>query len=279
MFFRFLLVSILVLSCFPVVMAQAEVEGSTVRTINLPEPARQVALSPGGRSYFVLGAEKLYLYSIDGNALGDVEVGKDVSGITPQSDGLVLLHRQGKKSLEYLALDVVQSIDTADAPVRGNLDAPVSIVVFDDFQCPYCARLAPTLKKVLDNNPQNVRLVFKNFPLGMHKFARAAAVAAEAAGRQGKFWEMHDQLFANYNQLSEAKISALAKQIGLDVERFGKDRKDAGVLAAISRDQQQGSRLGVRGTPTVYVNGRLLRDRSEQGFQQVIDRELAKQKQ
>jgi len=269
---------LLFISMLTTVSAHAEVEGKTIRTINLPETARQVIISPSGRTYFVLGSEKLYLFSIAGNPLGEVKVGKDVSGLTAQGDGLVLLHRQGQRKIEYLALDIVQQIDTRDAPVRGNLDAPVSIVVFDDFQCPYCARLAPTLKKVLDNNPQTVRLVFKNFPLGMHKFARPAAVAAEAAGRQGKFWEMHDLLFANYNQLSEDRIVALAKQVGLDMARFEKDRQDAGVQAAIQRDQQQGSQLGVRGTPTVYVNGRLLRDRSEKGFQQVIDSELAKQK-
>ncbi|PNU20138.1 disulfide bond formation protein DsbA [Geothermobacter hydrogeniphilus] len=275
---RIMLLLLLFLLCLPVGAVRAEVEGRTVRAIDLPEAARQVVISPGGRSYFVLGAEKLYLYSIDGRQIGSVEIGSDVAGITPQSDGLVLLYRKGKQRVEYLSLDVIQQIDTTDSPVRGNLDAPVTIIVFDDFQCPYCARLAPTLKKVQANNPQNVRMVLKNFPLSMHRYARAAAIAAEAAGRQGKFWEMHDQLFANYNQLNEQKIDDLARQIGLDMKRFNKDRKDAAIQAAISRDQEQGSALGVRGTPTVFINGRLLRDRSERGFQQMIEQELARLK-
>ena len=123
-----------------------------------------------------------------------------------------------------------------------------------------------------------MKLVFKNFPLRNHKFAWPAAIAALAANRQGKFWELHDQLYENYNRLSEQKIRELAQQVGLDMEKFDKDMKDPELKALVERDFQEGARAGVRGIPTIFVNGRMLRNRSFQGFQAAIEKELARER-
>ena len=121
-----------------------------------------------------------------------------------------------------------------------------------------------------------MKLAFKNFPLRNHKFAWPAAMAALAANKQGKFWELHDQLYKNYNKLNEQKIRELAQQVGLDMEKFDKDMKDPELKAIVQRDFQEGARAGVRGIPTIFVNGRLLRNRSFQGFQAAIEKELAR---
>ena len=137
-------------------------------------------------------------------------------------------------------------------------------------------RLAPLLQKVLDKNPNDVKLVFKNFPLAMHKSAKKAAAASLAAKEQGKFWEFHDQLFANYRGLSDAKIEEIAKELGLDMEKFNKAIDDPAIQQVIARDMKDGQLAGVRGTPTIFVNGKPLKKRSLQGFQKMIDTELKK---
>lgn len=126
---------------------------------------------------------------------------------------------------------------------------------------------------------KEMKLVFKNFPLRNHKFARPAANAALAANKQGKFWELHDQLYENYNRLSEQKIREIAQQVGLEMEKFDKDIKDPKLKAIVERDFQEGVGAGVRGIPTIFVNGRQLRNRSFQGFQAAIEKELARERQ
>ena len=131
---------------------------------------------------------------------------------------------------------------------------------------------------MLEQYPTQVKLVFKNFPLRNHRMARPAAVAALAAGEQGKFWELHDLLFDNYNTLSEAKITELARQVGLDMERFTADRDGAKVKARVERDLREGARIGVRGTPSIFVDGRQLRQRNLAGFKAAVDTALARRR-
>lgn len=137
----------------------------------------------------------------------------------------------------------------------------------------------PLLEQVLENNPGNVKIVFKNFPLRRHKFATKAAMAALAADGQGKFWAFHDRLFENYKQLNDQKIKGIARDLGLDMEKFEKQMKDPGILAQIRQDLLDGNQAGVRGTPTVFIGGRLLRNWSPKEFQMLIDKELGRTKQ
>ena len=134
----------------------------------------------------------------------------------------------------------------------------------------------PVLEQVLEKNPNQVKLVFKNFPIRNHKFAMPAAIAALAAEKQGKFWEFHDRLFKDYNRLNEQKVKEIAQQLKLDMEKFEKDRKDPRIRAMINRDLAEAKRAGVRGTPTVFINGRLVRNRSMTGFQELIEKALKK---
>ena len=132
------------------------------------------------------------------------------------------------------------------------------------------------LEQVLDKYPDETKVVFKNFPLRNHKFANKAAIAALAAKRQGKFWEFHDRLFKDYNRLSDQKIDEIAKELSLKEEQFRADMKDPKMQARISQDIQDGKKMGVTGVPTIFVNGKRLRQRSLQGFRAIIEKELAK---
>jgi protein-disulfide isomerase len=131
---------------------------------------------------------------------------------------------------------------------------------------------------VLEKYPKDVKLVMKQFPLPMHSFARKAAIAALAAGRQGKFWEIHEKLYANQRELSDTKVEAIAQEIGLNMEQFDKDLKEPAIASLIDRDINNGRQANVQGTPTIFVNGKLLNQRSLQGFDYVIEAELKKKK-
>ena len=130
---------------------------------------------------------------------------------------------------------------------------------------------------MLEKHPKSLKLVFKHYPLsGIHKFAVNAAIAAMAAGKQGKFWEFHDALFTNHNRLNEEKVQEIATQLGLDPTRFENDRRDSGVADLVNRDYREGSQLGIRGVPTVYINGKQQRRWSPQSLEQAVEAELQK---
>jgi protein-disulfide isomerase len=150
----------------------------------------------------------------------------------------------------------VQKVDVrADDPVRGNPKAPVTIVLFSDFQCPFCARVGPTLDEVERTYGQKVRIVWKHQPLPFHQQALPAAEAAEAAREQGKFWQMHDKLFASQRELSQDAYDRIARELGLDQKKFQAAVQSGKARARIQQDQQLASQVGAQGTPTMFVNG------------------------
>lgn len=147
---------------------------------------------------------------------------------------------------------------TKDDHVLGASNAKVTLVEFSDFECPYCSALAPTLGQILKDYAGKVRLVYKQFPLSFHQYAAKAAEASECASEQGKFWEMHDLMFANQSQLSDTIFSTWAKQLGLNVSKFDSCVSSNKYAARIQADQQLGSQSGVDGTPATFVNGQLV---------------------
>jgi protein-disulfide isomerase len=134
----------------------------------------------------------------------------------------------------------------------------------------------PLLEQVLERNPQTVKIVFKNMPLKFHKMALPSAAAALAAKEQGKFWEFHDRLFAE-KKLSMDGIKKIAEDLELDIPRFEKDMASKATRDQIQKDFQDAKKAGVTGTPTVFINGRILKQRTVDGFQAIINDELAKQ--
>jgi len=150
--------------------------------------------------------------------------------------------------------DLIPEPSSADH-VRGSLDAPVVITEFGDYECPYCGDAFSALELLLKKYGERVALVFRHFPLSMHPHAQAAAEAAEAAAKAGKFWEMHDQLYTHQEALSERDLEAYGQTIGLDAGVVTKALKSHTYRPTIERDMRSGSESGVEGTPALYVNG------------------------
>ncbi|HSE91616.1 MAG TPA: thioredoxin domain-containing protein [Candidatus Binatia bacterium] len=168
-------------------------------------------------------------------------------------------------------------VSTDGAPVRGAAGAPVTVVEFSDFECPFCKQTQPTLKQLLERYPGKVRLAYRDFPLdSIHPQARRAAEAARCAHDQGKFWEYHDVLFTQSPQFAPEDLRRYAGQVGLDVTKF-EGCLAAGVhKAKVQRDLDEGNRLGITGTPAFFINGRSLTGAQPlEAFTRLIDQELA----
>lgn len=148
------------------------------------------------------------------------------------------------------------TINIENAPLLGEKNAPVTLVVFSDFQCPHCAAAAMKLRSIVEESNGRARLAFRNFPLSREKASMYLAVAGLAAHRQGKFWQLHDALYENRTRLSPEVIEALAAEVGVDVDQFELDLLDPALQAQVREDQEEGIKLGVRGTPTIFINGR-----------------------
>jgi protein-disulfide isomerase len=147
-------------------------------------------------------------------------------------------------------------LDVSDSPVRGAPMAKITIVEFSDFECPHCGAAHPMLSSLLQEFDGQVNLVFKNYPLDGHKNAMPAAMAAVAAGKQGKFWELADKLFEHQRELSPEKIRELAASVGLDMARFDADVASDEVRERVARDKKEGAAVNIQGTPTLFVDGR-----------------------
>lgn len=142
----------------------------------------------------------------------------------------------------------------------GNRKSPVTLVEYGDFECPHCGHAHPLLKRLLNEIGDSFQLVFRNFPLQeAHPHAHIAALAAEAAGKQGKYWEMHDLIYENQERLDSYLLLDLANSLGLELHQFGADWKSQEVSDKVENDFESGVRSGVNGTPSFFLNGKLWR--------------------
>ena len=159
---------------------------------------------------------------------------------------------------EMEADNKVWDIPDGNSPVFGNTKNPkLTIVEFTEFQCPYCSRIAPTMQELNKKYPDQIKFVYKHFPLSFHSNAKAAAAASIAAQNQGKFWEFRYALAPHSRELSDSTYIAIATEIGLDVEKFKKEMVlDSAMEARIDADFQLGVKVGVQGTPNFYINGK-----------------------
>ncbi|GMV43350.1 MAG: hypothetical protein AMXMBFR64_50660 [Myxococcales bacterium] len=168
------------------------------------------------------------------------------------------------------------SVGLAGMPWKGAANPKVVIIEVSEFQCPFCSRVGPTLKQIVEAWPNDVRVYFMHNPLGFHPNAMPAAKASVAAHRQGKFWEFHDLAFANQRELSDANYLKWAQELGLDVEKFKKDMADPAVQTEVERQQKVAVALGARGTPGFFINGELFSGAQPfEKFKEVIEKQLA----
>ena len=201
------------------------------------------------------------------------------AGVAPESLYATLIARA------KLSLDVppraagagtqVYKIERGDAPRRGGAQPKVTIIEFSDFQCPFCARVEKTLATLLHDYGDDVALVFRHNPLPFHNRAMPAALAAEAAREQGQFWEMHDALFADQEQLDDEGLERHARELGLDMKRFAAARDGAHAKERVAHDMAEAVKFAAKGTPNFFINGRNLRGAQPlEAFKAVIDVEL-----
>ena len=240
------------------------------------KPMHLVRSLDGKYTFILNDQQQIVVHDQSGAIQGKIPVAKGVTAIdiSPQGEFLYLID-QDAAAFTAIAIDFVIAIDTAGSPVKGDAAAPVSIVLFTDFQCPYCIKLNPLLDQIYEKNKGKVKIIFKNMPLQFHQMAEPAALAALAAGEQGKFWEFHDKIFAA-PQLNPAVMTKIAQDLGLDMTRFESDRTSPMLRQKLGKDMSDAQKAGVTGTPTIYINGRKLKQRSPEGFQAMIDEELAK---
>jgi protein-disulfide isomerase len=190
-----------------------------------------------------------YSKSLVAIAIKGVQEGKNLVEISKLMDASPKAHRP--KLLE----DPV-TIPVNGSPVRGPKEARITLVEFSDFECPYCSLAVGEVNSIMAAYPKDIRLIYKQFPLSMHPHAPLAAAASLAANEQGKFWQMHDALFKNFRKLSRENILALAKEIGLDMNKFTADLDSSRYQDVVKKDLSDGEAAGVYGTPSFFINGK-----------------------
>ncbi|MGI6639663.1 MAG: thioredoxin domain-containing protein [Desulfobulbus sp.] len=241
----------------------------------LPAKPLDFVQSLDNKKVFILTEDAaVYVFTAEGKKLGKVPVDPGVSAIdiAPRGEMLYLLNSQANS---YTAMDISfnQQIDLTGAPILGKEDAPITIVAFSDFQCPYCIRIAPELTKLQTTHPDVVRIAFKHLPLTrIHPQAEPAARAAIAAQKQGRFWEMHDALFAlDESAWTRADaIETAAKKAGLDMTRFVTDWNSEETRMKLAKDIMDAQNADVNATPSLFVNGKPAQDRSFEALEKMI---------
>ena len=167
-------------------------------------------------------------------------------------------------------------IEVGNSPVTGAKDGKITIIEFSDFQCPFCKRGKDTMEQILKAYPNDVKIVFKHMPLSFHKMAKPCALATIAAGKQGKFWEMHNEFFDNQGSLSDEFIVDTAKKLGLNIDKFNADRGSKEAEDQLEADIKLAGQNGISGTPGFFVNGVAVKGAYPfDHFKKIIDRWLA----
>lgn len=277
---RFILagLSMLVLSApfFPAGAAGLEWEVRDDRKLEL-EPLDLAVSQDGAWIFFLIPGEVRVLDMKTWAAVARIPVESGFDRIAySDAEAMLILTSRTSGRLLRVALEKVYTFDPSGLPILGAADGSVTVAVFSDYQCPYCARLEPLLQQVQEKYPKDVRIVHKNLPLSSHRFAVSAGLAALAAHAQGKFEPFHKGLMASHNTMSEEVITRTAEEMGLDMERFQSDRKNPTFQGVLQRDMAEGRAAGVRGIPAVFVNGKHLRAPTPETLMGAIEKELRK---
>jgi protein-disulfide isomerase len=255
--------------------------GVTVQKLLDAEVTSKVGLVTEDEVEQFFQANKARIKDADGTEIRD-QIRARLQGqkVTAQREAFVRSLRARATVAVHLEPPPVVRVDVPidGAAVKGARDAPVTIVEFSDFHCPFCKRVVTTLKQLETKYPGKVRLVFRDLPLDqLHPGARRAHEAARCAKDQGKFWEYHDALFANEPDSSPARLGGYARQVGLDLAKFDACVAGGTHAAAVQKDVDEATRLGLNGTPAFFINGELLSGAQPlERFVAVIDRELAR---
>jgi protein-disulfide isomerase len=260
-----------------VVEAEAKKEGMTVEQLYQKEVDSKVPDPSGAeaRGYYlaVRGQTTLPFSTVEPQIKRLIKNAEIQAARAKYADSL----RVNARVAIFLQPPTVELGSNDPARIEGNPKAPITIVEFADFQCPFCGRVEPTLMDLLKKYKGQVKLAFRDFPLStIHPYAEGAAEAGRCAEAQGKFWPMHDAMYADQSKLTEADLIKTAGSLGMDTKSFAACLKSGRYSAAIQQDVAAGAKAGVTGTPAFFINGRFLSGAvPEEQFQQIIDSELA----
>jgi protein-disulfide isomerase len=202
--------------------------------------------------------------SFDGAELDDAKIGILAASVIASALAVVVFQvirrlpaDVGADGLAEPIVDLVDDVDPERDHIRGPIEAPLTLVEYGDFECPYCGQAEPVLRELARDFGSDLRFVFRHLPLvDVHEHAQLAAEAAEAAGAQGRFWELHDRLMAHQDTLDLDALRAHATELGLDVARFVEEIESRRYSLEVERDVERADLGGVTGTPTFFINGR-----------------------
>ena len=264
----------LILILVPAVV-HAKVSFEPILTVDMDAPILDMTTDSDEDLIFLLTPKAVLFYSPGAKSVIDsIPLSETFDRIALLDDDRLILTSNAPSRINVIRYNRIYPIDITNRAVKGPADAKVSIVVFDDYQCPYCARLERFIEQVLEQFPKEVNYVIKHFPLPSHAFAYQGAMAALAAGKQGKFWEFHSRLLENHDQVNEQKILEIAGELGLNMDQFKKDRELASSRQLIQEDIENGKQIGVTGTPSAFINGKRIRNRDLGTLPELIIREL-----
>ena len=260
--------------------AEAKITFEPKSDLQLPEAPKDIIFSRDGSTAFILGQKAILIYSIPESKVTDtIPLAKPYAAIalSPDESTFYLTATDSPKVgvIQYAAIN---TIETGKSPVIGNPKAPVTVAAFLDYQCPYCAKIYPLLQQLLKKYPNDVKLVIKQFPLPMHKFAEKASSAALAAARQNKFEKVTELFFTNYTTLNDETIRKYVQDAGVDLKKFDQDLGSPEIKSMLQQDQEAARQVRVRAVPTVFINGISPKGRSLEVFSQMIDDQLKKTK-
>ena len=262
-----------------IVSAQpVDIDWTPLSQIELESPALDLVTTPDGGLIFVLMSGKVVVYEkTTKGPLNQIPVDERYDRLTyaVETDTLILASSISN-DLKSIQIDRVYDISVQGSPFLGPQDASVTIIVFDDYECQFCAKMEAVFSQLIAKFPKDVKVVVKQYPLRNHPNARQAALAVMAAHKQGKFWEYHSQLFVHQKELSIQKMDEIAENFDLDMTQFRKDVLSQDVLQQIVRDVREGQRIGVSGTPSIYLNGKEVKNRTFRGMSKLTEKELAK---
>ena len=255
----------------------ADTTQEIVKKLPPGEAPSEIISSKNGLFHFILTKQgKLYIFDSKGNQMADFDFGKSAKKIElPSREDILFIKTDKGETIKRINLYFPQKISVSEAPLRGSANAPIEIVVFCDFQCPFCKGTLPVLKKVLKNYPDDVKIRFKHFPLRIHDYSSQAAIASMVAQDSGKFWEFHDKLFENSEQLSNEKLMEIVRELDMDPKKFMSNLGRKKYYKRLKKDVQDAINLGVNATPRIFINGVLVKALTYEEFVMLIEQALA----
>jgi protein-disulfide isomerase len=262
------------------VAAAAKAKGAAPEAFVQAEVAKRVkpVTDTDVRTFYVQNSERMQGRSFEQMSAAIQQYLNDQAQTNAKQELIAELKKAGPPIRVVMDAPRTAIMVNPDDPSDGKADAPVTVVEFSDFQCPFCQRVMPTLKQLRTKYGDRMRLVWKDFPLTqIHPQAFVAAQAGNCAREQGKFWEYHDKLFGNQSALQPDGLKKYAADVGLDTAKFNQCLDSAKYEARVQDALGVGGRLGITSTPTVFVNGRMINGAQPMDvFQSVIDDELAR---